>query len=337
MFTRGVYTSGVRSLRSFRRSALTGLFLTLSCLPPLTPARAAEPDAGGAKAYIVVDAKSGHILLGSHASDRLPIASLTKIATAVVVLDWARFGNHPLGTEVAVPASLIASFQDNPIGFQAGDEVSLGDLLYASLLESDAIATQTLAFTVGRELPPVEGEQSVKGSTPPLVRFVAQMNSLARKLHMLNTRFLNPIGSDGQEKPYSTAADVARLSRSALTRADFTFFCSQKERRITLKRAGLPVSYLLRNTNELLGVKNVDGGKTGATARAGQCLMVTSERKPIVFQDGDTHYKTTRRLVVVVLGSPDRFRQASGLIDQGIEVYDTWLAAGHRMTEESTL
>ena len=181
------------------------------------------------------------------------------------------------------------------------------------------------------------GEHDVKGSSSAHVRFVAQMNSLARKLRMERTRFLNPVGQDDQERPYSTAMDLARLSHFALSKPEFRFFTAQKERRITLKRAGQTFDYLLRNTNELLGVKNVDGGKTGTTARAGQCLMVTAERKPIVFQDGNTHYKTTRRLVVVVLGSPDRFRQASDLIDRGIPIYDRWLDSGHPMDPENTL
>ena len=296
--------------------------------------RAAE-DPAASKAFLVADDKSGHILLQSHATDKLQIASLTKIASAVVVLDWARLNNHGLDTSVSVPGSVIAAYQDNPIGFQEGDEISLRDLLYAMLLQSDAIATDTLAEFVGRELPTVQGEEKLKHGTT--VRFVAQMNALARKLKMVNTRFLNPVGLDEVERPYSTAFDVARLSRYALVKADFRFFVAQKERRITLKRAGANVDYLLRTTNELLGVKNVDGGKTGQTTRAGGCLMVTSERPAIVWQEGATSYKTTRRLIIVVLGSPDRFNEASRLIDQAIPIYDQWLAAGHPMLEETTL
>ena len=79
---------------------------------------------------------------------------------------------------------------------------------------------------------------------------------------------------------------MARLTRKALDKADFRFFIAQKERRISINRAGVPERYLLRNTNELLGVHNVDGGKTGQTARAGGCLMVTRARESIVWQEG---------------------------------------------------
>ncbi len=322
-----------------------GIVVVLCCVAAAVTApmfsRAADDSSGvGSKAFIVADDKSGHILLQSRATDKLQIASLTKIATAVVVLDWARVHNQGLDTMVGVPGPVIATYQDNPIGFQEGDEVSLRDLLYASMMQSDAIATDTLATFVGRNLPPVQGEETIKSigaKTTGAVRFVAQMNALARKLKMERTRFLNPVGLDGTERPYSTAADLARLSRYALVKADFRFFVAQKERRITLKRAGVGVDYLLRTTNEMLGVKNVDGGKTGQTALAGGCLMVTSERPAIVWIDNGTSYKTTRRLIVVILGSPDRFDEAGRLIDQAVPIYDKWLAAGHPMQEETTL
>ena len=188
------------------------------------------------------------------------------------------------------------------------------------MMQSDGIATDTLAAFVGRELPRVTGEDKVRNSST--VRFVAQMNALARKLKMERTRFLNPTGADGTERPYSTAADLARLARYALAKADFRFFVAQKER---------------RNTNDLLGVYNVDGGKTGTSTRAGQGLLVTSERPAIVWQEGEKSYKTTRRLIVVVLGSPDRFGEAGRLIDQAVPIYDRWLAAGHPMEQETTL
>ena len=210
----------------------------------------------------------------------------------------------------------------NPIGFQAGDELTLRDLLFAALLQSDNIAADTLASFVGRDLP---GDPGVS----PTARFVAQMNLLARKCKAEHTRFLNPTGLDVKEKPFSTALDMARITRKALDKADFNFFIAAKERRITIDRAGAKSDYLLKNTNELLGTHNVDGGKTGQTARAGGCLMVTSNAP--AHRLAGRHrvtYKTTRRLVIIVLGSADRFREASGLIDRGTNLYDQWMAAG---------
>ncbi len=77
--------------------------------------------------------------------------------------------------------------------------------------------------------------------------------------------------------PYSTAADMARLTRYAMYKAGFRFYVSQKERQISLNRGGKTQSYMLRNTNELLGTNGVDGVKTGRTARAGDCLILSAQ------------------------------------------------------------
>ena len=326
-----------------------------------TPALLAQSGSEGARAYIIADATSGHILAEKDASAKLQVASLTKIATAAVVLDWAEAGRHGLDTLVTVPAAALAVGGQNPVGYQAGDQISLRDLLYAALLQSDNIAAETLAYHVGSK---IQSGESGDARATPVVRFVAQMNALARTLGMERTRFLNPTGFDAQEKPFSTAADMARLMRYALGKASFKFFVAQKERKIAIVRAGsqtavavgVPpppapltalgtapgaaspapsptppnsIGYLLRNTNELLGVKNVDGGKTGQTAKAGSCLIVTAAREPLVKQVSDTSSEITqRRLIVVVLGAPDRFREAAALIDRGTALFDSWTAAG---------
>ncbi len=310
---------------------MSQVFLSALCLAviswsgPGTPWPPRRTD--GTRAYIIADHKSGHILAQSGAQDKLQVGSLTKIATAVVVLDWVRLGGHTLDQTAVVPAPALADSDANPIGFQAGDEVTLRDLLFAALLQSDNIAADTLASFVGRELP---GDPGVS----PTARFVAQMNALARKCKAERTRFLNPTGLDTKERPFSTALDMARITRKALDKADFNFFVSLKERRISINRAGAKSDYLLKNTNDLLGTHNVDGGKTGQTARAGGCLMITSARPPIVWQEGTVTYKTTRRLVIIVLGSGDRFQEASALIDRGTNLYDQWMAAGHPMEEQ---
>ena len=310
------------------RAALVSTLCVAALLAwPGTPAaRAADP--GTARAFLVADHKSGHILAASHAEDKLQVASLTKIATAVVLLDWVRLGGHTLDETATVGPAALADADVNPVGFQAGDQVTLRDLLYAALLQSDNIAANTIADFVGRDLP---GDPNLT----PQARFVLQMNLFARKCKADRTRFLNPTGRDGKERPYSTALDMARITRKALDKADFNFFIAQKEHRISLNRGGAKSDYLLRNTNELLGTNNVDGGKTGHSDRAGECLMVTSVRPPIVWQEGTVTYKTTRRLVIIVLGSPDRFHEAAGLIDQGTNLYDQWMAAGHHMEETS--
>jgi D-alanyl-D-alanine carboxypeptidase (penicillin-binding protein 5/6) len=284
------------------------------------------------KAYVVADDKTGHIFAQSHANDKLQVGSLTKIATALVVLDWARLGGHTLDQPVTLDEDTTAAAGANPVGLQPGDEVSLRDLLYAALLQSDNTAANALAEFVGRALPP-----SSEGSFSPMVRFVMEMNALARSQGMLRTRFLNPSGLDTVERPYSTAADLGRLTHLALSKADFRFFVQQKERRITINRAGAASGYLLRNTNELLGANGVDGVKTGQTARAGSCVIISAARPPIVVQEGERSVVRPRRLIVVVLGSGDRFRDAARLLEQGVSSYDAWSAAGSPADPKATL
>jgi D-alanyl-D-alanine carboxypeptidase (penicillin-binding protein 5/6) len=109
----------------------------------------------------------------------------------------------------------------------------------------------------------------------------------------------------------------------------FRFVVSQKERKITYFAAtGEESQYLLRNTNELVGVNSIDGVKTGQTRKAGGCVIISSAKPPISVQNGDQVIVTPRRLNVVVLGSDDRFGVASGLLQRGWQLYDQWAAAG---------
>ncbi len=152
-----------------------------------------------------------------------------------------------------------------------------------------------------------------------MAAFVSQMNGLAQRVGMRNTRFTNPhgLGQSGQGG-YSTAADVARLTIKGLRTPGLSFYSSQSERTLSVIRGGGPRPVLVRNTNELLGRAGVDGGKTGTTASAGPCLMATAPRPATVTKrpDGST-VVVPNRLVVVVLGANDRFNQAYTLLQQG--------------------
>ena len=328
-------------MRRWRPAVLAGLTaLVLVLTPGALRAQAAAGAGGGpaaAKAYLIADAKYGHVLEGAHTDDKLQVGSLTKIATAVVAFDWARLGGHSLDQMVPISAAAIAAGGGNPVNYQSGDELALRDLLYAALLQSDNIAAEALAEFIGKTLPATEG--GGRAGDTPTVRFVAQMNALARQLNMLRTRFLNPTGLDTVERPYSTALDMARLTRHALTKADFSFFIAQKERRVTIHRGGTTSDYMLRNTNDLLGVHNVDGVKTGQTTRAGGCLIISASRDPVILHEGEGTAPTLlkRRIIVVLLGSPDRFREARELLDRGEALFDAWAKAGRQLDPKTSL
>ncbi len=285
-----------------------------------------------AQSYIVVDNQTGMILAAERPNEKLQVASLTKIATAMVVLDWAQLNKADLSQMAPISPRAVRAGGINPVGLQEGDSLSLRDLLYTALMASDNVAATALAEFVGARLPNGKG-------LAPASNFVSHMNALAHTLGMKRTLFLNPSGSDNVEGtlPYSTASDMARLTRYAYSEADFPFYVSQKTRTIHVFRGGVDTPVELRNTNELLDQEGIDGAKTGRTGRAGDCLILSTERRPEVQREGDNVYITPRRLIVVLLGSPDRFREGLGLTRQGWGLYEQWTAAGRQIKKNEAL
>src|SRR5437762_2460145 len=226
------------------RRFLATLF-SLALLVPIS--RAVEARA----AYVVIDAQSGFVLEQVEAPDKHQIRSLTKVATAMVVLDWSEKRGGDLNKMATIPPEAFVGTGENLVGFQPGERITLRDLLYAALVQSDNVAAYTLANQVGIALQPVV---PAAGNGTPVAVFVGQMNVLAKSLRMDRTRFVNPHGIDTGERsmPYSTASDLARLTRYAMNKAAFRFYVSQKERQISFSRGNQKKGYLLRNTNELL-------------------------------------------------------------------------------------
>jgi serine-type D-Ala-D-Ala carboxypeptidase (penicillin-binding protein 5/6) len=284
--------------------------------------------AAAAQAYVIADAQTGYILEEQEPRKKLQVGSLTKIATASVVLDWAERKSGDLNQAVTIPQEAFAGTLENNIRFEPGDSITLRDLLYAALVQSDNIAAYTLAHHVGSQLGSLMPGDASKFT--PVDGFVAQMNALAKQLKMERTRFVNPHGIDYKVRPipFSTAEDMARLTRYAMNKASFRFYVSQKQRQISFDRAGHRLNYVLRNTNELLGKMGIDGVKTGRSARAGDCLILYANREAEVVRQGQAETVYPRHLMVVLLGSTDRFSEGAGLLQRGWQLYDQWAAAG---------
>jgi len=298
----------------------TGLFfLLLSLIPPSVGAQAPE-------SVMVLEAWSGKVLIASNATTKRPIASLTKIATGSIVVDWANATQTDLGTAMlTVPESISQIGGPNPMKLQPGDRISLRDALYSALLGSDNLAAQALADHVGRDFLSRRG-----GSGDPVGAFVAEMNKLAKALGMNSTRYVNPHGLElPGAQGYSTAADVARISVYAMRRNAFSFIVRQKDRKVTVIGAVGTRSYTVMTTNELIGQEGILGVKTGTTNAAGPCVSVCMERDPLVRKKPDgSKGVTPRRIIAVVLNNPDRFGRARSLLSQGWGIYDPWLASG---------
>ena len=291
-----------------------------------------------ASAFVIVDSQTGHVLQGQDERQKRQVGSLTKVATAMVVLDWAEKKSGNLNQMVVISPNAFVGTGENNIGFQPGDAVSLRDLLYAALVQSDNIAAYSLADYVGSTISSLVPAASSGRVMTGVGIFVTQMNALAKQLKMDRTLFVNPHGIDDSVKPvpYSTAEDMARLTRYAMNRASFRFYVSQKERQITWQRGPRKMAYLLRNTNELLGNRGVDGVKTGRTARAGDCLIVSANRESEIVREGAQTAVYPRHLLIVLLGSTNRFAEGAALIDRGWQLYDQWAATG-RMVDPKKL
>ena len=230
--------------------------------PVLTRAARSVGDPEGIRApeAVIADARDGHILWGRDQNAERPVASITKVMTALVVLK-----SGGLDRRVAIPGAVSWYVRVNDAsnaGLRTGDRLRAGQLLYALLLPSGADAAYALAQAYG----------------PGLPAFVARMNATARQLSMRHTRFAN---FDGLPYPaadpgYSTAADLIVLGRAAMTWRTFRQVVGARAYRV---RSGTGHgSYYWRNPNPLIGSPGVRGIKGGWTTAAGQCLLFEASR-----------------------------------------------------------
>ncbi len=224
----------------------------------------------GAKGAVLIECETGRVLSACDETERLPIASTTKIMTALLVLE-----HGDLDTEFTVDADAIR-VEGSSMGLQKGDTVTLRALLWGMLLASGNDAANAAAVRVA-------------GSVES---FVDAMNARAAALGLSETRFSSPSGLETGEH-YSTALDLARLTCFALQNGEFAEIAAAKSG--TVSFGNPPAPRTLYNHNRLLRLDDdVIGVKTGYTKAAGRCLVSAARR------DGLT-------LVLVTLGCPDDF------------------------------
>jgi D-alanyl-D-alanine carboxypeptidase (penicillin-binding protein 5/6) len=274
------------------RIAATWLAVIVATGPgPAFAASVTSPGPDGIRApeAVIADARDGDILWGRDQNAERPVASITKVMTALVVLRSGR-----LDREVPVPGAVSWYVIENDAsnaGLRAGDRLSAVQLLYAMLLPSGADAAYSLAQAYG------------PGSAP----FVARMNATARRLGMRHTRFTN---FDGLPYPsgdadHSTAVDLVKLGRTAMTWRMFRQVVGAHGYRVRTSRGHR--SYYWKNLDPLIARPGVLGIKSGWTTAAGQCLLFEASR------DGAS-------LIGVVLKEPSVssvVRDASHLLDWG--------------------
>jgi len=233
---------------------------------------------------LLEDLDTGQVLFGQRPSTPRPIASLTKIMTALLVLE-----RSPLTGEVTVSRN-AATTPPSDLGLKAGERISVRDLLYGLLLGSANDAAVALAEHVG---------SSIGG-------FVTMMNARARQLGMRHTRFRSPNGLD--DRGYSTALDLATLTRAVYQHRAFESIVAAKFH--TIPGPGTKVRRV-QNRNALLWLyPGAIGVKTGFTTPAGHCLVAVAQR------DG-------RRLMAVVLHTPSEpFSAGAALFNYGFVAFE---------------
>ncbi len=234
-----------------------------------------------AKSAVVLCADTGEVIFSKNADTRMPMASTTKIMTALLLCEY---GN--LEKEIVVTPEMVA-VEGSSMGLLAGDTVSLRSLLYGMMLPSGNDAANTTAITVG-------------GS---IEKFVDMMNERAEDLGLKDTHFETPSGLDG-ENHYTTAKELALLAREALKNENFKTAVSSRYE--TLYYGNPPYRRTLKNHNRLLdSFEGATGVKTGFTKKSGRCLVSSAER------DG-------RSVIAVTLNAPDDWNDHKLLLEYGL-------------------
>ncbi len=252
-----------------------------------------------ARAWALIDARTGEVLTSHAASRELPVASTTKLMTAWVAL-------HELPLEKIVRAAPYhASHGESLLGLRAGERISVRDLLYGMVLVSGNDAAYDLAIAAA-------------GSER---RFVRQMNRRARALGLANTHYANPIGLD-QRGNYSSARDLTTLAQHLL---QIPAFAKVADSRSAVLRSLRPPRRII-SINQLLRMAPwVNGVKTGHTSGAGYVLVGSGRRKGV-------------ELISAAVGAPtdeDRFSDNFRLLNYGFSLYRrrTALRSGQRLAE----
>lgn len=238
-----------------------------------------------ARAYAVMDRDAGELLYAKNLTQELPIASITKIMTAIVALENAK------ESDLFTVYPYAVSLGEATMNLTLGERLSLEKLLYGLMLPSGNDAAETIAMNVGMEKLKIMG----RAATPEEGRewFLGEMNKKAQQLGMLDTYFFNPTGLDEETKElssFSTPLDLLALTNYALSMPTFAKIVSTK--RINLpKKDGLHKAYYLENILQLDGsFEGIKGVKPGNSIYARETLISYAER------DG-------KKIIVVLLGS----------------------------------
>jgi D-alanyl-D-alanine carboxypeptidase len=240
-----------------------------------------------AKSSLSMDLRTGLVLFEDNAHQRLPIASLTKLMTTLIVLEENNLD------DVITVSSKAATVSGSTMFLRKDEKIALKNLVYGMLISSSNDAAMALAeFNAGSE-----------------DAFIDKMNKKALALGLLNTHFSNPIGLDGKDN-YSSAYDLAKLSRYVYQKTLVQEIAVVKEIKVTSLDG--KITHDLVSTNDLLDTKfiRIKGLKTGTTDQAGLCIVSVAEND------------ASNEIMTVLLNSPDRFKETKILAEWTFRAYN---------------
>lgn len=224
-------------------------------IPPQMIDKSKAPNAH-AKAQFVIDVNSAYVMYEKNADERLPIASITKVMTAIVALE-----NYALDEVVTVQPKAAGMIGSN-IGLVSGEKLTVENLLKGLLIQSGNDTAYALAQNMGEE------------------KFIAAMNEKARYLGLVNTKFVDPAGLD--DNGYSTAREIGIMSSYALRLKVLRQIAKISQTKIRSIDGNithtLSTSNRLIKTDHPLFFKGAEGLKTGFTPKAGHCLVASASR-----------------------------------------------------------
>lgn len=254
----------------------------LLCFAMAIPVMATGKPTVSAKSAMVMECSTGAILYEKNSDAQLPMASVTKMMTAICAIEQA-------DTCMTVTVSPRAAGKEgSSMYLQPGEKLPLADLLTGLMLVSGNDAATAIA-------------EAVSGSVPA---FVEDMNAMASRLSLTNTHFDNPSGLPG-ETHYSSARDLATLAAYSLENPRFAELVSLRS--ATVAATNAHAARYLKNHNKMLRFyEGAIGVKTGFTKEAGRCLVSAAERNGV-------------RLIAVTLAAPDDWRDHTNLLDYGFE------------------
>ena len=252
--------------------------------PPFPWTLVAEPPGLSAESWLLFDDRHGVVLAEENADQPRPMASTTKLMTALLAVEMGDLSSPVRVSEAAV------SVGEAGVELVAGEVFLLRTLVRALLIRSGNDA----AYAVAEHVAGTVGE------------FVALMNQRAAELGMENTSFANPHGLDHSDQ-YSTARDLLALTRVVLSHPELAEAVATRQ--ISLRDSPDGVERTFTNTNQLLfGYEGAMGVKTGYTDNAGRVLVAGAERQG-------------RRLLAVVMNSEEHFEEAKILLDHGFDSF----------------